>query len=479
MMTTQIELAHARTHEHVLDRDTGAWLSLSAFMGDGDYGKVVAEKRVVLAINLIGGDPRYVCPACEQGMTLASHAIRNRQVDRFYFKHRDRNSLCVGVSQLSKAEICAKRFGHCKEGAAHKQVKAWLEQSLQADPRFSNVDVERRWKDVGGVAWRQPDVQCAWQGERIAFEAQLSTTFLHVIAERMRFYERNGGRLVWLFRDLDVADFQLAEDDIFYSNNRNAFRVTPETLACSLAHHRFALECVWEEPIDVGCDLRAATHRKAIFFDDLTFDVSASGVPRAYYFDYDRACESFEHEQREQKELSRRLVVEKSKAAAAKRDDQLRASMESLFVAFPSNWDAHKHRWPQLRIDLGERGHPLPEQFNDGRGPFHLLMAAYSAKCGRVVGCAFPNYVSLASRLFAAHKDVLWTFSVMMAHYDRAASMRAHGNMSKWMDKVETYRAAWKRGDPDYAPDRRFDTLLDFLFPDAPSWLWTGEGLSN
>jgi len=475
----QIELARDRTHQHVLDRETGGWLSLDAFMGDGDYGSVIADKRVALTLQQLDGEPRYVCPACVQAMTLASLPIRSRRVDRFYFKHRDRTSDCPGVSQLSKAAICAMKFGHSKEGAEHKQVKAWLEQSLRADPSFGGVDVEKRWNDAGGVTWRQPDVQCTWRAERVAFEAQLSTTFLHVIAERMRFYERNQGRLLWLFRDLKTADFQLAEDDIFYSNNRNGFRVTAETLARSLAERRFALECVWMEPDDIGPDGREVPHQQMVYFDELTFDVSLSGVPRAFHFDYDAAVEALEQAWRDRQALHRRQDDERRSAASALQDERIRASIEALFVAFPGNWDEHKHRWPQGRRDLAQRGFVLPEQFTDGRGAFQLLMAAYSAKCGHVVGCEFPNYVSLANRLFAAHKGVLWTFSVMMEHYDRAAAMQAHGDMIKWKGKVKTYRAAWKRGDPAYAPDRRFDALLKYLFPDAPSRLWTCHGLDE
>src|SRR3546814_8121637 len=81
--------------------------------------------------------------------------------------------------------------------------------------------------------WRQPDVQTTRGGKRWAIEIQLSTTFVHVIAERMKFYRENAGLMLWLFKDLDLEAFRLSEDDLFFSNNRNAFRVTPATLARS------------------------------------------------------------------------------------------------------------------------------------------------------------------------------------------------------------------------------------------------------
>lgn len=253
------------------------------YMGEGDYGTVIEQKRVALKL-LNSGELRYVCPACEGAMTLASRKIRERSVQRFYFKHADEDSPCVGLRGLTATQICIRKFAHCKEGALHKQVKAWLEESMSADPEFSGINPERHWKDIDGNGWRQPDVQSTWRGQRFAFEAQLSTTFLHVIAERMRFYERNQGRLLWLFRDLDPEDFKLSEDDIFYSNNRNGFRVTQETVALSKEYRRFALECAWYEPVDMGSHFVDEIRSQIVFFDQLRFDVSATGVPRAHFF---------------------------------------------------------------------------------------------------------------------------------------------------------------------------------------------------
>ena len=77
------------------------------------------------------------------------------------------------------------RFAQCKEGAQHKRVKLWPDRATGADPQFSAIDTEKRWKDADGICWRQPNVQGKWRGHRIAFEVQLSTTFLHLIAECM------------------------------------------------------------------------------------------------------------------------------------------------------------------------------------------------------------------------------------------------------------------------------------------------------
>jgi hypothetical protein len=472
MAVRYFELAHDRTHKHVLDRETGCWVGLVEYMGEGGYGAVIEQKRVALKLMLNSGELRYVCPICEQAMTLASRPTLERSVQRFYFKHQDRNSPCAGERGLSAAAICARKFAHCKEGTAHKQVKAWLMESMDADPAFSEINPEKRWKDIDGIRWRQPDVQSVWNGQRIAFEAQLSTTFLHVITERMQFYERNQGRLLWLFRDLNADDFKLSEDDIFFSNNRNGFRVSQETVALSREHGRFALECVWHEPVDRGNYIIDEVKRGIVFFDQLSFDVSANGVPRAYFFDYEATVRAFERKWREKQESARLLARRWELERISTQDQELRDELEGLFAAFPKDWEQSKHRWEPLRVKFMRRGHSLPDHISDADGPFYLLMAAYSAKRGEVVACKLGNFASLANNLFDRHKDALWVFSVMMKHYGRAKEMRTHGDMTKWIKRRNIYQRAWVSRDQDFAPNRRFDGLIRFLFPDAPEELW-------
>jgi hypothetical protein len=472
MAPRYLEPAYDRTHEHVLDRETRNWVSLTEYMGEGDYGTVIEQKRVGLKLQLGSGELRYVCPICEQAMMLASRAIRERSIQRFFFRHLDRNSPCAGEQGLSAAAICARKFAHCKEGPAHKQVKAWLVESMSADPAFSDIDPEKRWKDIAGVRWRQPDVQSTWGSERVAFEAQLSTTFLHVITERMQFYERNGGRLLWLFRELDPEDFKLSEDDIFYSNNRNGFRVTRETVALSKQQKRFALECVWYEPVDVGGYSADEARRQIVFFDELHFDVSATGVPRTYFFDYDAVAAELERKRKETREAAGRLARSKVVEKVEAEDQELRDELEALFAVFRRDWDENKRRWAPLRARFRYRGFQLPDEIYRANGPFYLLMAAYSAKRGEVVACSLDNFMSLANSLYDRHKEALWIFSVMMKHYKRISEMRAYGDMEKWLKRRDIYQRAWKSRDQDFAPNHRFDGLLRFLFPDAPGELW-------
>src|SRR3546814_933636 len=218
--------ASKRSHDLVWDRLSGDTFTLEAFMADRDYGEVVRDGRLAAELELLDGMSRFVCPHCKGAMGIRSKAIRARSEIRFYFDHlsaRHRES-CTGRKGHSPKAILARKFGLHKEGSLHKAFKQWVSDSLDADPSFQQTKLEERWWDMEHYKWRQPDVQTTRGGKRWAIEIQLSTTFVHVIAERMKFYRENAGLMLWLFKDLDLEAFRLSEDDLFFSNNRNAFR---------------------------------------------------------------------------------------------------------------------------------------------------------------------------------------------------------------------------------------------------------------
>lgn len=447
--------AHDRTHEEVVDLETGAHITVADYIRDDSYGTIIADKRVKLENELVEGRVRFVCPWCEQAMTLRSIPTQDKTEQRFFFKHRVDDGTCTGSKGKSAAQICALKFAHAKEGARHKQIKRWVEESLAADPRFSNTELEARWKSIDGVRWRQPDVQTTWQGQRIALEVQLATTFLHVIAERMTFYRGEGGRLLWLFGDLDPAAFRLAEDDLFYSNNRNAFRVSAETVALSKAHGRFALECAWHSPRLADGEVVDILERQVVFFDQLTFDVGSSGAPRAFYFDYDRA--SVEVEQARQTWWRER------------QDAPLREAVEAYVLAYDYSDEADA-AWAPLRQRLRARGFDLPARFYGNKGPFYHLQAAYSAKVGRPVMNRQDNLLALANTLHQRHVGTLWVFLVLVAHFERGSDFN-RPNVYKWRGKLKTYWDACLARDASVRPDRTYDDLLAFLFPGAAGML--------
>lgn len=193
-----VEPAEDRTHDLVWDRLKGECLTLEELIQDRDYGQIILEGRLELELQVIEGEARYQCPHCQDAMVIRSKAIRERTVRRFYFEHHSRRlrEVCTGRKGMSPKAILARKFGLNKESVLHIAFKRWIQDSLAADAEFFGTQSETRWWDLDKVKWRQPDVQTIYKGERLAIEVQLATTFVHVIAERMRFYRENTGRML-------------------------------------------------------------------------------------------------------------------------------------------------------------------------------------------------------------------------------------------------------------------------------------------
>lgn len=254
---------------------------------------------------------------------------------------------------------------------------------------------------------------------------------------------------------MEPTQFRQAEDDLFYSNNRNAFRVSAETVALSKTHGRFALECAWHRPPMVEGVVVDVLERGVVFFDELAFDVSAAGVPRAFHFDYDRA---------------RGELLEQAHRHAKEAEDQgLRDRLEAAMLAWKMDAEP-TDEWEDLRRRFRERGIALPEHLGKSDGPFYVLQAGYSAKLGRPVACRMTNLMSLANNLFPRHKGCLWVFNVLLGHYGNGPVLAANSNLVKWRKKKrDQYRKGRLERDRDFAPERRFDELLAFAFPKRPN----------
>lgn len=468
----RVALAHQPFHG-VLDLTTGQSLTLHQFIGEGDYGDLVEKKRLALEHDLLEDRVRYVCQRCHKPMVLRSLAVEKEREDRFFLKHRYRSEECGGTRGMTHEAICAMKYANTKESEAHKAYKALIQASLAADPTFTDTRPEATWFSLDGVRRRKPDIQTTHGAQRIAMEVQLSTTFVEVVAQRQAFYRKNFGQLVWFFRDLAIGAFRQAEDDIFCSNNRNAFLINEETLAISQREGRLAMECAWLEPFLDGDSIGHVAHRQVVFFDQLHFDVKDERYPRAYFFDYDAARVPLDAEV-EARRPTPTLPPEHSREPLPPRinyqsDEALRALMEEFMRGFPNHVN-NRDFWATVRARFHQRGFELPEHVKYDP-VFPVLQAAYSAKLGRPVGCDQTYLIQLANTLFNSHKPALWVFSAMMAHYDRGQLLLERGDRRAWLGKVKEYHQAWIDGQPEYVPNSRFTDLLVFLFPDAEAAL--------
>ena len=420
----------------VLDLATGEILDARAVIGS-DKERAL-RLRMALRQGIAEDKPLMACPLC----TVPVHLVSMAHARRFYFRHETEDGRCTAKTKgaLSERQILAMKYDGARESEAHRRMKEILAESLRGDPDFSDVEIEPTWKGAEANSRRRPDVRAVWRGTLpVAFEVQLSTTFLRVIAERRAFYLREGGLLLWVFRAFDHGDARLAHEDIFYNNNRNAFVASEDTLAASKAAKALVLDCVWSEPHAEDGRLLWSPMEARVPFRNLTLDREGQ---RVFLFDADAA---------------------RARAEADLVDGPLREKFRRMWMA--EKWD--DAAWLRVRGGLATKGIRLPRYLSEADGLRPLLDSLYSASEGRPVGWGYADLVKVAHHVFDRHKGFLWAFKLMLAAHGRGSQIVSEDTTGKWRRvKVPAYLSAWKKGSPDFAPDRSFDTLVAFLFPE-------------
>lgn len=119
--------------------------------------------------------PRVVCAICGTPIYVVSSPEK-----AFFFRHRIEDGSCPAQTRdgLSEDDVRAMKYKGAQESEPHRRLKRLIERSLRADPRFEEVQVETTWRGQRDPAvLRRPDIQATLGGLRIAFEAQLTTTF--------------------------------------------------------------------------------------------------------------------------------------------------------------------------------------------------------------------------------------------------------------------------------------------------------------
>jgi hypothetical protein len=420
----------------VLDTFSGTYLRAQDVIGS-DYGALVQLRSQAKAA-FFKGCPLYRCSICLTPVFIAGRP--NGQ--RFFFKHSREDGSCPAItrSDLSQDEIDARKYNGVKESQAHLQMKDWLESCLKADPRFSRVNKEVRWKGLLTGEWRKPDVSAVYGGVRVAFEIQLTTTYLDVIVKRRDFYLKEGGLIFWVFASFDNEHRRLTEDDVFYNNNQNAFILNPGTVKESLEQKRLMLECVWQAPTVDGS--HGALRRQRIAFDQLTLD---QATQRAYFFDYEGAKHALFAARNEELQT---LRDELDAWWHQKQDDNPRQREQA--------WGAFAQRLRKLGVDV-------PYQF---KVDFILLTALYSAKHGRPWGQAKKRLVEVAHHLASSERDRFVWFMHAVKVYGREAAMASEGDPSKWRDKHKQAKDAYRIDRQQFEPKRTSQALAEFLFPE-------------
>lgn len=418
-----------------MDTDSGDHLRTEVVLGNDFPSLVQLRMDVQTAMN--EERPLYRCAICR----VPVYICRNMTQTRFFFRHRGEDGNCPAITRgtLPQDEIDARKYNGAKESRRHLQMKAWVAECLAADGRFTDIQTEKRWAGALTGEWRKPDVRATYNGIPVAFEIQLSTTFLNVIVGRRQFYLKEGGLLFWIFASFDNEHRRMTDEDVYYNNNQNAFIVNANTVKTSLEQERFFLDCAWSVPTVDGSN--SALHRKVVAFDELTLELATQ---RAFYFDYD----------------GHRDGLRSAKASEA---EVLRDEVEAWWdVRYET--DSPHSAWLSFAARLRKLGLEVPYGYNeiDAFG----ISALYSAKHNRPYGQGKKRLVEVAHSVATGSKGHLIWFMHAVRHYDREASMAAEGTPGAWVKKYEQCKREYRNDMEPFTPIRKSQALIEYLFPE-------------
>jgi hypothetical protein len=429
--------------DEVIDLVRGDILESAALITSHRYDALI-EKRVAIGEAVKGDQPLFACALCGTPVYIASSPEK-----RFFFRHKVENGSCPAQTRglLGEAEIRARKYHGLRESEAHKRIKGLIERSLAADPLFKaeSIHQERRWRSEHDPAqWRQPDVQAICDGQWIAFEAQLSTTFLDVVVERRMFYRKEGALLIWIVGHFDPEYRRLTMDDLLFSNNSNIMVVDDETTRISEERGAFHLRCHYRQVSRDGPGIYERWDQRTISFHELTWDIQRQ---QAYLID----CKS----------TKERLADEV--------DQELRAAFFDVWKSVQFPYDTRPdilERWRETRAKLAARGIAIPEAPHADSSFRAMMHGLLSVQAGTPVGWEFTSLIQVAHHLAEDYPQHLLAFGYGLDLYGRKALLETQDTSGKWKIKCSKFRPKIKARDPAYRPDEESLASLTFLFPE-------------
>jgi hypothetical protein len=432
----------------ILDLDTGIPIEPRTFLSR-DLAVVMQDRNEMAGRYARNPQqPWLVCQLCGGAVMLVRTKDR-----RFHFRHHTDEEGTLGCPISTRGEFSADqinkmKYNAAKESLAHLRLKGIIRDSLIADSTCSEPQVEKVWRGMPvaeRATWRKPDVQVEREGQRLAFEVQLSTTFLTEIVGRREFYRANGGAIIWVFEGFDPAQTRTAEEDIFYLNNLNAFVVNDDTLRRSIDAKRMALDCWYAIPRRKGKMIANEWVMEKVFLDQLTIDPDRQLV---YFHDYQSYRARLEEE----------LDV-----------NNLRQAFHDFWIKYGASdtpdakvaWTSICNRMKEVLPDVR-----LPESYF-WEDPFHgVVSIILSARYGRPIGYRLQRLIEVTNVVFNAYKAYLLPFGWTLDAFDHNAALQEQDRKGTWAKRRKQIRHGIESRDEAYRWDQQYDRLFAFLVPE-------------
>lgn len=206
----------------------------------------VTNLRAELGIARAAGSSRFHCATCGEPVHMAQRPPGPdvpKDGRAAYFKHYANRDAppCTCRTPRGPHDVGAVKFAGLQEGLDHETLKHQLAACLRADPRFTEIQIERRVTAADGN-WRVPDVSAMFEDKLVAFDLQIATLPIATILARGSFYASNGVKHVWLTDAADLSRLtQQAFIDLHLNSGGRIFAIGDGSVAVSLRSNSFHL----------------------------------------------------------------------------------------------------------------------------------------------------------------------------------------------------------------------------------------------
>ena len=404
-------------------------------------------------------EARLVCATCGVPVYLACSTTK-----RFFFRHRREDGSCPAVTrtELSEADIRAMKYRGAQESEAHKRIKELLLRSLSADLRFEDVASERTWKASEGLTGlRRPDVSARTDTDRLAFEVQLSTTFMDVVLSRNEFYRAEGAALVWVLPYFHPSHRRMTDDDILFGNNSNVFVVDERSAAESEAAKSFTMICWYRKPIIQDDVIVDEWVERMVRWDEITVDVARQAI---IVFDYAQEATRLRKQLRAARLEMIAAVEAAARHALEDRENELREQV-LRFVLDASRDDDDLPRyqsWALLNDRLRTMGYGLDGEYPNLLTATRIVHLIESARAGKPVGFRYKSLAEIGHHLIHQHPDLLLAFCYMLRRFGTMEALYRADRTEKLRAKLDALRAHVHH-DPKYRMAEDEERLCAFL----------------
>lgn len=301
------------TIEELFEFKSGNYIKVVDFFkkydknNDEDHDELIKLRTKLESAIQKKSEPLYGCWCCRGFAALRAVKSDKRNI---YFKAVHYHNCKVKTkSQLSKEQIKRIKYNGQQESPLHLTLKHKIADLLSLESENVNnilIDKPRKLStDDSSKEWKRPDIFAHYNQNgltlKIAFELQLSTTFLDVIVSRQDFYRRDKSFILWIFHEFSVEreKQRLMQLDIVVSNNMNAFVLNKEAIEKSDSEKKLVLHCFYKFYKREDLIITSSMKEEFVRLSDLTFN----NEYKVFYFDSEKQYLELSKEIQKEKEL--------------------------------------------------------------------------------------------------------------------------------------------------------------------------------